>query len=102
VKITLLDAAVLMHAAIKAAERKDIGWLDADKPLNVFRMRLNQKIDVERTLVESALSCLIELDEIDELKHPDGLNAATFIQKITPWGERWDSRYRLFEKETRK
>lgn len=101
-KITLLDAATLVTAAIKAAQDKQIGWLDADKPLSEFRKRMNQTIDVEKSLVESALSCLIELEELNRFKHPDGINAATLIQKITPWGHTYNKTYRLFEKESKK
>jgi hypothetical protein len=98
-KITPLDAAVLMHAAIKAAEEKDVGWLDADRPLAKLRMRLNQKIDVEQDLVESALSCLMELNALKKWSHPDGMTAEGFILKIAPWGEVYNPRNGLFEKK---
>jgi hypothetical protein len=96
--ITPMDASVLMQAALEADKQKDIGPLDADRPLTRLRMRLNQKIDVEQAVIESALSSLMEMDDIKKWKHPDGMTLDGFIQKITPWGSTYNRKYRLFEK----
>jgi hypothetical protein len=97
-KITSLDAATLMQAAMEAAKHRDIGLLDADRPLARLRMRLNEKIDVDQQVVESALSSLMELSDVKKWKHPDGMSLEGFIQKITPWGSTYNSKYRVFEK----
>ena len=97
-KITPMDASVLMHAALKAAEEKDVGWLDADRPLARLRVRLNAKMDVEQSVIESALSCVVELSDAKKWQHPDGLSWEGFVQKITPWGYVYNKEYRLFEK----
>lgn len=98
-KITCMDASVLLQNAMKAADSAKVGWLDANMTLETFRTRINHFIEVDPSVVESAISHIVELDAVKKWTHPDGIDLATFIKKITPPNKTYDYSYRCFERK---
>lgn len=67
--VSLLDVAVLLFHAIKIRDNPEIGWLDPNQTVEQILKRLNQRILVPQTTLESLLSACNMLNEIGKFEH---------------------------------
>lgn len=96
-RITLLDAATLLSAVVIGSKNENIGFEDADRTLAALRQSLYREIDVDKSVVESALwSCML-LKEEGLFSHPDGMTYEGFVSRLTPYGEKFNPDYCSFE-----
>jgi hypothetical protein len=98
-KVRLLDAAVLLGAAIKAGNHKDIGHLDADRTLAELRKYLQRVLTFDEDVIESAIYSCRMLEEEGLFSHPDGLSLQAFIKKLTPYNHVYDYDYSMFQEK---
>ncbi len=97
-RITLLDASVLVSHLIRGAHHERVGYEDADVPLEKLRKELNKVVSFEKRDIESALWSCTLLKEEGEFSHPDGITLDTFIKRLTPLGEQFNPLYGVWEK----
>lgn len=97
-KITLLDAAVLVKTVVAEANNPNVGFEDADRTLKQLRAELNLEVNLDQAAVASAVWSAMMAEEQGRFSHPDGLSFAGFISKITPHGMRFNKDYCQWEK----
>lgn len=97
-KITLLDAAVLITNVVKGAQDPRVGFEDADRTLKQLRAALNLEVNLDQAVVESAVWSSLIASESGAFQHPDGASFEGFLQKITPQGMRFNKDYCQWER----
>lgn len=98
-RITLLDAATLLSAVLQGSKNGTVGFEDADRTLSQMRLSLYREIEVEKSVVESALWSVMLLKEEGLFSHPDGSSYEHFVSGLTPQGERFNPDYCSFEQK---
>jgi hypothetical protein len=98
-RISLLDAATLLSAVVQGSKTESVGFEDADRTLSQMRLSLYREIEVEKSVVESALWSVMLLKEEGLFTHPDGMSYEAFISGLSPSGERFNPEYCVFEKK---
>ena len=97
VKVSLLDIMILLHNICAAADRKDIGFEDANHTLNTLTLSLGAKMMVELADVESALWSCNLLAEKKHFWHPSGLDFKIFVQQLLGPNHKFNTKYNWVE-----
>lgn len=97
-RITLLDAAVLVNEVVRGATDPRVGHADADRTLGQLRAELNKEVNLDQAAIESAVWSAMIANEHGAFAHPDGLSFEGFIHRLTPTGMRFNKDYCVWEK----
>src|SRR5262245_43914893 len=77
----------ILHANISLAKRNpDIGFEHANVTWRRFTKRIDRRVKISLTDLESALWSCTELNRIGEFYHPDGKNIEEFIEGLEQKG----------------
>lgn len=93
VRISLLNAAVLLRNIYVAATHGSVGFLDADKTLEQLAGEMHRDVWFKLETLESALYYTNMLAELEEMWHPDAIDFNTFIKRALPHEVEYDRYY---------
>lgn len=93
VKISLLNAAVLLRNIYTAASHGMVGFVDADKTLESLAKEMQKDVWFKSDTLESALYYTNMLAELEEMWHPQDIDFNTFIKRALPTGIDYDRYY---------
>lgn len=96
--VRLLDLAILLLHVHRGAKDKRVGFEDARETLDSLTQRLNKRVLVDPTLIESALWSANLLDELGEFEHPKGMSFDEFARKLCA-PDSFNRSYNVIEKK---
>lgn len=93
--VTVLDLVTLLGNVYRGAAMADVGFEDAEQTLQAITAKLNMKIRVPQSDIESALWACNLLDEKKKFWHPQGALFEQFIRKLVGPDHTFDRTYNL-------
>jgi hypothetical protein len=80
--VRLFDVAVLLLNIQKGAATPDVGFEDADRTIEEITRRLEKRVLIDPSLLESALWSCNMLSERGEFAHPEGKDIQAFVKDV--------------------
>lgn len=93
VKLSLLNAAVLLRNIYTAAKHGEVGFADANRTLESLIKDMERDVWFKTEVLESALYYTNMLAELEEMWHPQEIDFPTFITRALPEGVAYDKYY---------
>jgi hypothetical protein len=92
------DLACLLEMVEAGVSNQRVGFEDADRTLAQLKAALDQKVPVDKELIESALWSANLMDEVGLFRHPYGDKLLVMVSRLTPPGYKFDSFSHLFSR----
>ena len=98
--VSALDLAVLIYHMLEGAKDPDIGFEDAQEPLEKVLGKLNKAYYIDPAVLESALWSCNLMREKGKFTHPKGLSFEDWVKKFLNPGEKYSLTYNFISKDT--
>lgn len=90
VRIDIFDLAVLLWHVFRAQKTKEVGYNDADVPMQKLLNESRRVCDVRVETMERLLYCANMMDEVGKFWHYEG---KSFDEFVTHLGVKYDKQY---------